>query len=80
MRETVQLKWNEVTRAMSTVEHRTGAEWQSLRERRGIEPRRPGPELARIGTHLRALYQAVEEEPVPDRLRQLLGRMDERRG
>jgi hypothetical protein len=75
MRATVQFARNEVTRPMGTVEHRTGWKWHTPRDA-GDERVRPAPELARIGTRLRAFYQQVEEEDVPDRLLKLLKRLE----
>jgi hypothetical protein len=53
--------------------------WQSAQEAGGTDSRRSRPELARIGTWLRALYEPVAEEAVPDRLKRLLDRLHDRR-
>jgi hypothetical protein len=57
----------------------SGWEWQPHRDLRIAGARRASPELARIGTRLRVFYDQVTEEAVPDRLMQLLKRLDERR-
>ena len=78
MRGTVHLGWDEATGPIGRVKDRKALKWHSLQGGRGSEARRARPELARIGTHLRALYQEVEKEPVPERLQQLLERMAKR--
>ena len=44
-----------------------------LTRRPGLAPRA----RARIGVHLRAFYESVVEEPVPDRFRDLIERLGE---
>lgn len=62
------------------------------REERRSEPKREpkpeGPEShslsdltqRRIGMHLRAMYDTIVQQPVPDRFRDLIARMDESAG
>jgi hypothetical protein len=78
MRESVRLAWNDVTRVMSTAEQRAGWKRHSPSEVRGRKPPHSIPELARIGTHLRVLYQHLEEEPVAEPLQRLLDRLGDR--
>lgn len=64
---------------MGKLEHQTAWIWQPAGAFGTATHGLPGPDLVRIGVHLRALYDEVLEEPVPDRLRQLVARLEQRR-
>jgi Anti-sigma factor NepR len=48
---------------------------------RGADPAEPGHGLSdltqrRLGTHLRAMYDSIVQQPVPDRFRDLILKLD----
>ncbi|HVL72934.1 MAG TPA: NepR family anti-sigma factor [Beijerinckiaceae bacterium] len=47
-----------------------------LSDRGGAEPTLDRAIQDRIGTHLRAMYDDLVNQPVPDRFAELLGRLD----
>lgn len=67
-------------------DHETGraseAEGRSGHDR-DLNPAAPGPRRLsdhtqmRIGHHLRAMYDTIVQQPVPDRFRDLIARMEE---
>jgi hypothetical protein len=65
---------------MSEVGNSTGWQWPVDERTSEAETRLRRPELARIGKELRALYDDIVDEPLPDRLSRLVGRIARHRG
>jgi hypothetical protein len=63
---------------MNELENR-GGQWFRAEDLNFVGRRSRRPELARIGTHLRSLYEEAAEDPLPERFTRLLARLDEHR-
>jgi hypothetical protein len=63
---------------MNTARHSINWEWRPPTDFGQARGGQQGPELTRIGKRMRALYEQIGEEPIPDGLLNLLKQLGNR--
>jgi hypothetical protein len=64
---------------MSERDNKMGWKWLSAEAATTVNARSERPDLVRLGTRLRNLYENVVDEPLPDRFTGLLTRLEQHR-